>query len=164
MKNTFISSVLFCVIFISCEKEKTCWQAFDPAGMDVPGLLICDKSKAEAEAEYPQYWFYNASEDKYCWKLIYQGNTYYTKNVPESMAEKMEANGFSFSKVDCNSFCRWEYHDKRKSKSTGLFGQTTLGQETYFTDSCNTIFVDRVIVLNETTDTIYTRQFVKKIY
>ena len=164
MKNTILLFVLFSLGFSSCEKEKTCWQAFDPAGIDVPGLVICDKTKAEAEAEFPNYWFYNASEDKYCWQVIYQGNTYYTKNVPESMAARMWTTGYVYSKVDCNSFCLWEYHEKRRSKSTGLYAETRLRQETFFQDSCNKLFVGRIITINETADTLYTREFVKKIW
>ena len=70
----FLFSVTF-LLSATCNKNddvpvvtNPCWQAFSPQGADVNGLLICDKTKAEAEAAWPQFWFYNSTETKYCWK------------------------------------------------------------------------------------------------
>jgi hypothetical protein len=154
------------LIFNSCAKEKTCWHAFDPAGFIVPGLIICNKTQAEAMAAYPQYWFYAEGEPLYCWKVqSTSGNVSYTKNIPISMTlMMMTQSSFTFTKQDCNSFCTYEMHEKKRSKQTGLFSPVTLRTETFFQDSCSKLFVGKVVVYNETADTIYTREFIKKIY
>lgn len=53
-------------LFCSCKKDgKGCWRAFDPQYYAVTGVVECNKTKAEAEATYPQFWFYKEGEKKY---------------------------------------------------------------------------------------------------
>ena len=106
-RNVF---TLFTVItlLIACTKEsekKYCCQGFDPSGYDISGLLLCDK--AEVNADYPMYSFYKQGERKCCWQTATpRGDTFYTRHIPQSMADKMRSNGGNiFTKVDCNSFC-----------------------------------------------------------
>jgi len=150
----------------SCTKEsKGCWQAFDPQGNNVPGLLLCDKTKAEAETAYPQYWFYRSGEEQFCWQVQIGTNSYRTWGVPESIAKRyMEENGaYHFTKIDCKSFCYCEWNEKHKSKFTGLFGPTLFISETLLsTDSCSKLSAGRVVVVRETTDSLITRELVKK--
>src|SRR5436190_23669473 len=104
IKLTLFIAVIF--FLTSCKKDgKGCWQAFSPLGYDVAGLLLCDKTKAEAEAAWPQYWFHRSGEVKYCWHVQLGTNTYYAWDIPESMADKyMQTNGgYQFTKVDCAS-------------------------------------------------------------
>jgi hypothetical protein len=158
--------VLFVLIFMSCGKEdKSCWQAFDPGGFIVPGLVICDKTYEEAQEAYPQYWFYQKDEPLYCWKVNSpSGGVSYTKNVPISMTLIMMTTGsYTFTKQDCNSFCTYEIHEKIKSKQTGLYGLTKLRTEVFLQDSCSKLFEGKVVVYNETADSITTREFFKKI-
>ncbi len=70
--------------------------------------------------------------------------------------------GFTFTKVDFASFCRWKWLEKRQSKITGLFSATLTSTETYKADSCNKLFPGRIITVKETIDSIYYREFVKK--
>lgn len=159
----FFGSVIF--FFSDCKKDgKGCWQAFNPLGEDVLGLVLCDKTKAEAEAAYPQYWFYRASEKKYCWLVKIGTNTSRAWDVPESMAKKMEEErGFYFSKIDCNSFCFCEWQEKHKSKITGLYSPTKLITEFILSaDSCSKLFVGRVITISETSDSLITRELTTK--
>jgi hypothetical protein len=161
----FIAAVI--IPCISCSKNKKgCWQGFTPFS-NVQGLLVCDKTKAEAEAAFPQYWFYNASESKYCWKVeTQQSPTFYIRYGPRSMVDKWRFyyGGYSFTKTDCNSFCIWNVvHEKHKSKVTGLYGPTYLKSETFTTDTCSKLYTGRIIVIRETTDSIITREFVEKI-
>ena len=66
MNLKLILFLLVIIFFGNCNKDgKHCWQAFSPQGYDVPGLILCDKTKAEAEAAYPQNWFYRSGEKKY---------------------------------------------------------------------------------------------------
>ncbi len=150
----------------SCRRDgKACWQAFDPQGYDAPGLVLCDKTKAEAEAQYPRFWFYKAGEKKYCWKVQLGGRTSYTWGVPESMAERqMQENGaYQFTKVDCNSFCAVEWHEKHKSKITGQFGPVRLVTETLLAaDSCSRLSAGKVVVVRESSDSLITRELMKK--
>lgn len=161
--------VLLCGLtaVLSCKKEsakKSCWQAFDPSGYDAPGLVLCGKTLAEAQGQYPQFWFYKQGEEKYCWRTLSpQGYTAYARYIPESMVEKLKQQwGITFTKVDCNSFCTWTYQDKFQSKATGQFSPTHQSRETYLIDSCSKLYEGRMIVLKETTDSIYTRIFVRK--
>lgn len=161
-----LAAFLLITLLPGCVKhddEKACWQAFSPAGGDMPGLILCDKTLAEAEAAYPGMWFYNANETKYCWQLqTAQGTTHYLRQVPVSMANKMEtALGHTFTKMDCNSFCTWTCHDKQKSKITNNYGPTRQKLHTYLGDSCSLLYVGKVIVIKETTDSIYTREYMK---
>ena len=164
MRQIFLIFII-CTI-LSCSKDKkACWQGFSPSGTDVRGLLVCDKTLAEAEAQFPQYWFYNSKEKKYCWRVVdANGTTFYLRQVPISMTEKMKPfGGLNFYALDCNSFCIWTYHDKTRSKATGLYGPTRGRSEVYFGDTCRTLYVGRTIVLHETADSIYTREFKENV-
>ena len=167
----FLISVTF-LLSGTCNKNddiplvtNPCWQAFSPLGADVNGLLICDKTKAEAEAAWPQYWFYNSTETKYCWRAQQGANpVFYAGNIPQSMADKMWASyGYTYVKVDCNSFCNWQILEKHKSKITGLYKPTLLYYETLFPDSCSKLFVGKIVTYRETTDSLITREFSKKM-
>jgi len=152
-------------ILISCRKDnKGCWQAFDKGGADVQGLIICNKTKAEAEAMRPEYWFYKEGETKYCWQIQTPNRTSYAWGIPESMATKMsEQSGYVFTKKDCNSFCSCEWYEKHKSKITGQFGATLLVQEYLLSaDTCSKLSVGKVVVVRETTDSLITRELAKK--
>ncbi len=122
MKAKMILSLIVIAFFSECGKDgKGCWQAFVPGGQDAPGLVLCGKTKAEAEAAYPQYWFYRQGEKKYCWRVQYGATTYYTWGVPESMTNMhMSVNGaFQYTKVDCSGFCFCQWLETHKSKITG---------------------------------------------
>jgi hypothetical protein len=165
MEIKFIISVVITVLLVGCRKDnKGCWQAFDKAGADVQGLVICNKTQAEAEAMHPEYWFYKSGETKFCWQVQTPSRTSYTWNVPQSMAEKMsEQSGYVFTKKDCNSFCSCEWYEKHKSKITGQYGPTLFIQEYLLSaDTCNKLSVGRVVILRETTDSLITRELAKK--
>jgi hypothetical protein len=153
-------------IIASCKKsnDKSCWQGFDPAGYDMPGLVLCDKTLAESEAAYPQYWFHDVNETKFCWRVqTTQGQTFYMRDIPQSMVDKMRPyGGYTYVKVDCGSFCRWRYNDKVQSKTTNLFGAARTSVEVYMADSCSRLYAGRIITLRETADSIYTREFVRQ--
>jgi hypothetical protein len=159
--------LLFVVLLLAgCRRDgKGCWQAFDPQGYDAPGLVLCDKTKAEAEAAYPLFWFYRAGEKKYCWQVQIAGQTSYAWDIPESMANKyVERNGaYQFTKFDCKNFCTLEWHEKHKSKVTNQFGPTLVFGETILSaDSCSRLSVGKVVVIRETADSVITRTLVKK--
>ena len=166
MKLKLALFVAVIILFSNCQKDgKGCWQAFDPQGYDAPGLVLCDKTKAEAEEAYPQYWFYRSGEKKYCWRVQIGINNYYTWDVPEPMVDKYkEYNGaYNFTKVDCGSFCFCEWYEKRKSKITGQFGPTLPITETILLpDSCSKLSVGRIITIRETADSLITRELVEK--
>jgi len=166
MKRKLILIVLIAFLFGSCGKDgKSCWQAFDPMGADAQGLIVCDKTKAEAEAMHPMFWFYRVGEKKYCWRVEIGSNTYNTWGVPESMAQRyMQENGaYKFTKIDCNSFCVVEWHEKRKSKITNQFGPVLVFVERQLSaDSCSKLSVGRMVVVRETADSLITRELVKK--
>ena len=161
-------TLFVCTIFLfsHCRKnQKGCWQAYNPQGYDEPGLIICDKTKAEAEAAYPQFWFYASGEPKYCWKVEIAGRTSYAWDIPMSMAlRQMTENGaYVFTKVSCTSFCTLEWHEKHKGKATNQFGPTRLITETIVSaDSCSNLSVGGVVVVRETVDSLITRELVKK--
>ena len=165
MLKVLLAAILMINLF-SCNKEnneKTCWQGFDPSGYTVQGLTVCDKTLDEMKAAYPGYWFYRADEPTYCWQVQPpQGSRFYMRNVPTSMVDSIRSyRGGNFTKVDCNSFCVWQYLDKTRSKITGLYSPTRMSVEVYAADSCSKLFLGRVIVIRETTDTIVTREFIK---
>ena len=168
-KSLFLLTLHFLFCFSSCKKDrvdtKACWQAFDPLGADVKNLVLCDKTKTEAEAAYPQYWFYNSSETKFCWRVQPPNSSiFYTSNIPQSMADKMwAAYGYTYTKVDCNSFCTWKILEKSKSKVTGFYQPVKQFVETYTTDTCTKLFVGRVVTVRETTDSLITREFTQKL-
>jgi hypothetical protein len=163
MKNLLVACLII-TLLPGCEKDddKACWQGFSGGG-DVPGLILCDKTLAEAQEAYPGMWFYNVNEKKYCWQLqTPQGNTSYARQIPVSMADKFETEyGYTFTKIDCNSFCTWTYHDKVKVKSTNSYGPTRVSIHTYLGDTCSQLYVGKVIVIKETTDSLYTREYMK---
>lgn len=166
MKYLYTTLLLLCA-FLSCTKEgekEFCWQGFDPNGNDVPGLIVCGKTATEVQAEYPLYWFYKVTEEKYCWQVQVAGlGIRYWRNIPVSMMEKMMARtGYSYTKVPCTSFCNWQHLDRARSKTDGGYAPTRSGRETYAADSCSKLYQGRVIVLRETTDSIYTREFWKQ--
>ena len=161
--------LIFVIAFsflVGCKKDgKGCWQAFSPQGYTVPGLELCDKTKAEAEEAFPQYWFYRSGEKRYCWHGHLGTNDFYLWDVPESMTKRLiEYNGgYQFAKVDCESFCYCEWYEKRKSKITGQFGPTgAFGEIILSKDSCSKLFVGRVITIRETADSLITRELVEK--
>lgn len=166
MKPKLFVFIFITFLGISCQKDgKGCWQAFDPLGYDALGLVLCDQTKAEAETAYPQFWFYNQGEKKYCWKVQIGGRIYYAWNIPESMAERqMQANGaYQFTKVNCNSFCTLEWHEKHKGKLTNQFGATRLFTETITSaDSCSKLSVGMIVTVRETPDSLITKELVKK--
>lgn len=165
-----LSEIIFILIIfsslLSCTKEKgNCWQAFDPSGIDVTGLQICDKSKSQAEAAYPQYWFYNSTETKYCWRVqTQQGTTLYMPPTPTSMIDMMRPYGNnSFTKVDCNSFCKWKIIEKSQSKISGQYAPEKVIIETFgTTDTCSHLFTGKTVVFRETSDSLITRLFSEK--
>ena len=154
-------------LFTRCQKaDRECWQAFDPAAFgDAPGLVLCDKTLLETETEYPQYWFYPPGEDKFCWKAQIGSVVTYIAKMPTSMTirYKKENSSYQFTKVDCQSFCVVEWHEKHKSKVTGQFGPTRISTETILSaDSCSKLSVGRVVVVRETADSLITREVAKK--
>ena len=162
------TTVLIVLLFFlsSCKKDgKGCWQAFDPQGADVTGLVLCGKTKAEAEAAYPQYWFYRSGEIKYCWRMQIGSSVYNTWGVPESMVQRYkEYNGaYQFTKIDCNSFCAIEWLEKHKSKITNQYGPTNLVVDRDLSaDSCSKLFVGKLVLVRETADSLITRELSKK--
>ncbi|HXL56409.1 MAG TPA: hypothetical protein VN958_09140, partial [Chitinophagaceae bacterium] len=117
MKPKPILFLLIILFFSYCSKDnKDCWQAFYPGGHDLEGLVVCDKTEAEAEAAYPEYWFYKQGEEKYCWQVEIGTRTYYTSGVPESMANKqMSINAaYHYTKINCESFCNCVWLEKHK--------------------------------------------------
>jgi hypothetical protein len=172
IKITSLSlKVLFAItlpllFFISCKKDKNaCWQAYDVFGIEVTGLVICDKTQSEAEAAYPRYLFCNAAEAKYCWRVQQaNGGIFYTGSMPQSIADKMWLRyGYTYTKFDCNNICQWKIFEKSKSKITGSFQPVTQYIETYTTDTCTKLFVGRIITIRETADSLITREYAEKL-
>jgi hypothetical protein len=165
MKLNFLPLLTIVFLINSCTKDgKDCWQAFDKTGGDAPGLVICHKTKAEAEAMHPEFWFYKQGEAKYCWKVVTSNGTSYAWDIPESMAARMqEFWGINYTKIDCKTFCFLEWHEKHKSKITGFYGPTYIKQEYLFSmDSCSKLSIGKVVVLKETSDSLITRELVNK--
>ena len=164
MRRTLI---LYSVVIslISCKKDdKACWQAFDKGGADATGLILCDKTRAEAEAAYPSYWFYKVGETKYCWKLQNSNGVSYGWDIPQSMADSMHKFwGFTFTRMDCSSFCFLEWNEKHKSKITGMYGPTYTKQEYLFSsDTCSKLSVGKIVVIKDTMDSLVTKELVRK--
>jgi hypothetical protein len=115
---------------------------------------------------HPNYWFYREGEKEYCWKVETGTSVYYTYEMPESIAKEYTAlySSYRFTKVDCNSFCRCEWHEKHKSKVTGLFGEVKLITETLLSaDTCSKLSVGKIVVVRETSDSLITRELRKKV-
>jgi hypothetical protein len=157
--------ILFIFLY-SCKKDRVgCWQGYDPAGLKIQGLVVCKKTKSEAEAMYPRYWFYKEGEKEYCWRMEIGSNTYYVYEMPESITKKyMEYNGaYKFTKINCNSFCHVNWLEKHQSKTTGLFNPTKNIFETFLSaDTCSKLNIGRIIVYRETADSLITREVWKK--
>jgi hypothetical protein len=150
--------LLFCS---SCKKEKKgCWQAYSEFGEVITGLEVCDKTKQEAEDSQP-YRFANTEETKYCWRVQPPGsNIYNMGDIPQSITDGISAKyGYVYTKVPCNSFCTWELVEKRKSKITNTYSPSRSLLETFTTDTCSKLFVGKLVIYNETADSIITREF-----
>jgi hypothetical protein len=164
---TFIGVSILLAASCSKENQKRCWQGFDPSGADITGLVVCDKTKAEAEAAHPGAWFYKQGETKYCWRADKSGDASYPKylyGIPESMKDNLQTRyGYTLTKIDCSTFCHIKWLEKHKSKITGNFGPTYLFVETFVnTDSCSKLTPGRVITFRETTDSLITREVSEK--
>lgn len=162
-----IFSCLFFTMLFSCKKEtetRFCWQGFDRSGYAVNGMTQCDKTLEEMQAAYPGYWFYKVDEPTYCWRVqTAQNTTFYMRNVPQSMADSLNWHrSYTYTKVDCSSFCRWRWIEKSRSKITNLYSPTRAGSEVYAADSCAKLYQGRQIVVRETSDSIYTREFTEQ--
>ena len=133
MKTLLLSFVII-IVFSNCKKaDKGCWQSFDPGSYgDAPGLVLCEKTLLEAQTAYQQYWFYRQGEEKFCWKVQIGSQVFYAGGIPTSMTllYEKENGAYQFTKVNCQSFCVLEWHEKHKSKITGQFGPTRLVTET----------------------------------
>lgn len=159
LSAVFIISILIC----SCKKSdpKTCWYLVDGIGNIIN--QVCNKTEAEMTAEYgSQYGFYKTSDPLYCWKLTRQSSPdIYEHNLPQYIVDKYSA-GYVSEKVNCNSFCIWKILFKHKSKITGFYTPTTAKKETFLTaltDTCATLYVGRIVIVNETADSIHTAEF-----
>ena len=153
-------------IFNGCKKDgKGCWRAFDPRYYAVTGIVVCKQTKTEAEAAYPQYWFYKDGEREYCWQVEIGSSTSYAWGIPASMAQRqMQENGaYHFTKIDCNSFCTLRWFEKHKSKVTNQFGPTLAISEVILSsDSCSKLSVGRIVIMLETSDSLITREVDEK--
>ena len=92
-------------------------------------------------------------------------SVYNTWGVPESMVQRYkEYNGaYQFTKINCNSFCVVEWLEKHKSKITNQYGPTILVVDRdLLADSCSKLFVGKLVVVRETTDSLITRELSKK--
>jgi hypothetical protein len=164
MKHLLLGLVLIMALTPACKKDpRGCYQAFDPSGFNVSGLLVCDKSLEELQNKFPGYMWYNQlTEETYCWKCeLPTGNTHYYRQAPVSILLKLKSiRGYTnMTRVDCNSFCFWRYYDKQKSKSTNFYSPIRASTEMLLGDTCNKLYDGRVIVTKETADSIYTREF-----
>jgi hypothetical protein len=126
---------------------------------------LCDITK-NAEEKYPNYWFYRAGTATNCYRVQYGGSTYYVTNMAEEIAQKhsQAQPAYQYTKIDCSSFCNIEWHEKTRSKTTGLYGCCTRSiNETLFNpDSCSKLFTGRVVIIRETADSITTREVIAK--
>jgi hypothetical protein len=166
MKHLLLGLVLIVALTPACKKDpKGCYQAFDPGGYNVPGLVACDKSLEELNNKFPGLWWYNQlTEETYCWKCeLPTGTTHYYRQAPVSIVLKLKSRWryTNMTRLDCNSYCIWRYYDKKKSKSTNLYSPVTGNSEMLFGDTCNKLYNGRVIVTKETADSIYTREFIR---
>ncbi len=83
--KTSANILLVLILLVSCKKQsekKYCWQGFSPMGYVVPGMLICEKTSEEIQAEFPGYWFYKATEPTYCWTVATQSRSTYARHIP----------------------------------------------------------------------------------
>ena len=157
-------------LFSSCGNDsgKGCWEAVNGPSL---GRIefnppLCDITKKKAEEKYPNYWFYRAGTATNCYRVQYNGNTYYIRNMSEDIAQRhsREFPAYQYTKIDCSSFCNITWHRKTRSKVTGQYGccirQT---KESLFNpDSCSKLFVGRVFTVSETADSITTIEVFQK--
>lgn len=169
MKKIIFSAALLVFVLSNCKKDggKACWGAVDGLGNDVNfNPQPCDITKKEMEEKFPNWWIYNADAPKYCWRVQYQGNTYYEVNLAQAVIERRGQlfPGYTGTKLDCSSFCNITWHEKTRSKITGLYGCCTKSiTETLFNpDSCSRLFTGRVVTVRETADSITTREVIEK--
>jgi hypothetical protein len=79
------------------------------------------------------------------------------------MALKHLRQGFTYIKIDCNSFCNCEWTEERKSKITGLYDLNRSVVETFLSaDTCSKLYIGRIVVIRENTDSIITRKLIYK--
>ena len=155
------------ILQIACKKEsekKYCWKAYDLNGNIVADSVLCGKTKAEVEAEYPQFKLIRHDEETFCWQVRNQQGGYtYTRHFSASLMEWFYPGGASrYTKVDCNSFCIWKSLQFTQSKTTGLYNPTRVFVEAYQADSCSKLFVGRKITIQETADSIIYREFTEQ--
>ncbi|MEQ1553978.1 MAG: hypothetical protein ABL929_07365 [Ferruginibacter sp.] len=168
MKKLILPLLFLTCISGKCKKDKSeCWIAFDPVygGDAYDGTKVCNKTKAEAEALYPNYWFYSSNEPKYCFRLVNRGSVTYAGETAISMGDKLWTPlGVTYTIIDC-SFCHWQLIEKRKSKITGFYnGNPRIIYETYFTDTCTKLTVGKIVNYIETTDSLITREYKTKYH
>ena len=166
IKTRALSVLVLVMLLNSCKKDsKTCWYLVDSLGYVIP-QAICGKTESEMQAEYGnQYGFFRTSDPTYCWKLTKP--TYpdaYVRNVPQYVIDRYFP-GYAAVTVNCNSFCIWRVLFRHKSKITGLYTPTTVKVETYLNqpiDTCSKLFVGRVVIVSETTDSIHTAEYLEQ--
>ncbi len=170
-KLIYLPLILFIVIVVgACKKtkEKVCWQRFDWFAYMSVGDPICDeRTKEELEAATPQFYYYDSKEPTYCWKakVNNSSNEFYVDGMPQSMVDKLwKPYGYIYNKIDCNSYCSWEVHQKRTHKINGGITLQNILNETFLTDTCSKLVVGKIVKLSETIDSITTREFMKKIH
>jgi hypothetical protein len=162
-----LMGVMF-LLYGSCKKDggKDCWEAQDPSGAPVYfNPPLCNITKKEAEERYPNYWFYRAGTATNCYRVQFGASTYYVTNMAEEIAQKhMQVQpAYQFTKIDCSSFCNLEWYEKHKSKVTGNYGPTLVFNETLLNaDSCSKLFIGRVVIIRETSDSLITREVIEK--
>ncbi len=165
-----LKCVCLCILlslFIGCRKEENkrqCWYLLENNGGNVGE--VCDKSRAEMEAKYNgQFYFYPTSDPKYCWKIEdpFFG-TFYLRNIAQYAVNLLAStsSGYTTAKVDCSSFCKWVYQDRRLNKNTGFFRYGIATPESFSLDSCGKLFVGKEVIIRETPDSVYYRKFIKK--
>lgn len=160
MKLFLIISCLF-TLGVSCKKEAdqpSCWYMVDNAF--IISTEACNTTRAALEAQYGnQYFYIRSSEPRYCWKVTNGSSVTYRKNVTQGMVDKYYTpNGIQAQKLDCNSFCKWEYYTFRRSKITGQRGPLSASVQ-LFTDSvaqdtCSKLYPEKEVVIWETADSI----------
>lgn len=146
-----------------CSKNKKgCWQAWDIMLAEMHGVVICDKTLSDAQAEYPSYMFCPQGESKLCWKR--NGTEDYYSLIPKTIIEEYSRkSGMSFTQVDCSSYCVVNWAEKKQSKATGQYTYIQgLREVLKNSDSCSRLFVGRIVKLSETADSILIREVTSK--
>ncbi|HMJ46536.1 MAG TPA: hypothetical protein VK498_04365 [Ferruginibacter sp.] len=165
MKRNLMLFLVMCFSFVSCKKEsdiKTCWQLVQNGGL-VNGGEICNKTQTEMQDQYGnQFDFFRSSEPRYCWRFNGpQISGYgYARNLPQYIIDKYYTPySYVSIKINCNSFCNWRMFIRSQSKITGQYQPTLVKNETYLTDTCRTLYVGRIVVVRETTDSLITAEY-----